>query len=100
MAEFTKETLFKQAKEAMGIFTIYQDKQLKPYFNDVIEYLIAAGVDEKKLIRESTVGLIARGMSDLWNYGAGEARLSEYFYQRASQLVNHDEPTEEGESDA
>lgn len=83
----TIDELFNQSKEALGIYTNYQDKQLKPYFNDVIAYLKSAGVSENKILSESAVGVVARGLSDLWSYGAGTAKLSQYFYERAAQLA-------------
>ena len=33
-----------------------------------------------------TAGLVSRGVSDLWSYGAGNGKLSEYFMQRVTQL--------------
>jgi hypothetical protein len=35
---------------------------------------------------KTTAGTVARGVSDLWNYGAGAGKLSEYFYERVIQL--------------
>lgn len=69
-------------KNAMGITGTYQDATIQEYFNEVVEYLKDAGVSESKI----TNGIVARGVSDLWNYGAGEGKLSEYFLQRATQL--------------
>ena len=69
-------------KNALGITGDYQNDALQIYFDEVIEYLIDAGVDEAKI----TKGIVARGVSDLWNYGTGTGVLSEYFYQRAIQL--------------
>ena len=42
-----------------------------------------AGVLENNI----TPGIVTRGVSDLWNYGAGEGKFSEYFLQRATQLA-------------
>lgn len=70
-------------KKALGITGEYQDNVLQPYFDDVIDYLIGAGVPAGKI----TVGIVARGVSDTWNYGSGDAKLSEYFIQRAAQLA-------------
>lgn len=70
-------------KKALSITGEYQDDTLTPYFNDVVDFLIGAGVPESKI----TVGIVARGVSDLWNYGSGDAKLSEYFIQRAAQLA-------------
>jgi len=69
-------------KNALGITGNYQDTTLQIYFDEVVAFLKDAGVKESNI----TKGIVARGVSDLWNYGMGEGRLSEYFYQRASQL--------------
>lgn len=69
-------------KTALGITGDYQDTTLQIYFDEVVEFLIDAGVKQSNI----TAGIVARGVSDLWNYGMGQGRLSEYFYQRASQL--------------
>ncbi len=70
-------------KTALGITGIYQDNTLKVYFDDVIGYLKNAGISEADM----TVGIVARGVSDLWNYGSGGTDLSAYFMQRAAQLA-------------
>ncbi|MBO7436895.1 MAG: hypothetical protein J6T97_03645 [Bacteroidaceae bacterium] len=67
---------------ALGITGAYQADTVEPYYNDVIDYLIGAGVPSSRI----TTGIVARGVSDLWNYGSGDAKLSEYFLQRAAQL--------------
>lgn len=70
-------------KDALGIMGDYQDKTLTVYIDEVIDFLKSAGVPSGKI----TSGVVARGVSDLWNYGAGEGKLSSYFMQRASQLA-------------
>ena len=69
-------------KEALGITGTYQDNTLTQYITEVRDFLVSAGVPAGKI----TVGVVARGVSDLWNYGSGEGKLSEYFIQRATQL--------------
>ena len=69
-------------KKALGITGDYQDGTLTEYINEVISFLNAAGVPTNKI----TSGIVARGVSDLWNYGGAEGKLSEYFVQRAAQL--------------
>lgn len=73
----------KQIKDALGITTDYQDATIQIYMNETIAFLKDAGVPQSRM----TAGIIARGVSDLWNYGAGEGKLSEYFITRASQLA-------------
>lgn len=70
-------------KNALGIVGYYQDATLQIYFNEVVEFLADAGVSKSNM----TAGIIARGVSDLWNYGSGEGKLSLYFMQRATQLA-------------
>lgn len=70
-------------KQALGITGNYQDNTLNQYIAEVKAFLIDAGVSEANI----TSGIIARGVADLWNYGAGEGRLSSYFMMRASQLA-------------
>lgn len=70
-------------KTALGIMGTYHDSTLLIYIDEVIAFLKDAGVAESNI----TNGIIARGVSDLWNYGAGEGKLSEYFRMRATQLA-------------
>jgi hypothetical protein len=69
-------------KNALGIVGDYQNDTLQVYFDEAVEFLKDAGVSEANI----TAGLVARGVSDLWNYGAGDGKLSPYFIQRAAQL--------------
>lgn len=69
-------------KNALGITGDYQDATLQIYFDEVVDFLIDAGVSEANI----TVGIVARGVADLWNYGSAEGKLSDYFMKRATQL--------------
>lgn len=79
-----KELLAK-VKQALNIGGSYQDNTLQIYIDEVKAYIIGAGVNEDKV--NSYVGVISRGVADLWNYGSGEAKLSNYFMQRVAQIV-------------
>lgn len=70
-------------KNALGITGNYQDATLQIYFDEVVSFLRGAGVPQAKI----TSGIVARGVSDLWNYGGAEGKLSSYFLQRATQLA-------------
>lgn len=72
----------KQVKEALGIVGDYQDDTLQVYIDESVAFLKDAGVADANI----TAGVVARGVSDLWNYGAGDGKLSPYFMQRAAQL--------------
>ncbi len=69
-------------KNALGVTGTYQDATLQVYVDEVVAFLKDAGVPESNI----TSGIVARGVSDLWNYGAGEGKLSDYFRMRAIQL--------------
>lgn len=64
----------------------YINPVLQPYIDEVREYLHDAGIPETVSGTRRCGGLVARGVADLWNYGAGAAELSPYFYKRAAQL--------------
>lgn len=83
----TDSELLEKVKSALGISGTYQDPTLSIYIAEVKEYLEQAGVSEKTLKSEKVVGIVSRGVADLWNYGSGNAQLSLYFMQRAAQLV-------------
>lgn len=70
-------------KNALGIVGDYQDATLTVYLNEVMDFLKDSGVAEADI----TAGLVARGVSDLWDYGSGTGKLSTYFVQRAAQLA-------------
>ena len=76
------DIILDRVKALLGITGNYQDNTINEYIIEVREFLADAGVPEQC----TSVGLLARGVSDLWNYGAGDGKLSEYFMQRATQL--------------
>lgn len=75
-------TLLDSVKIALGITGDFQDATISQYIDEVVAFLKDAGVAASNV----TPGIVARGVSDLWNYGAGEGKLSPYFIQRATQL--------------
>lgn len=70
-------------KAALGITGDYQDSTIQIYYDEVMSFLSDSGIPAAKI----TPGLVARGVTDLWNYGEAGGKLSEYFYQRAAQLA-------------
>ena len=80
-----------RVKTLMGIPGTYHDAIIYGYIADVMAFMRDSGVSDAVAKSESAVGAIARGVSDLWNYGAGGANLSPYFMQRVAQLAAHGE---------
>lgn len=88
-------TLLDKVKSALGITGEYQDATLNVYIDEVKAYMVSAGVSEDIINADSSAGVIARGVTDIWNYNGGEGKLSQYFYQRVSQLALTVPPNEE-----
>lgn len=84
-----------KVKSALGITGTYQDETLNVYIDEVKDYMLSAGVAESIINSDMSAGVIARGVTDLWNYGSAGGKLSEYFYQRAIQLTYKTVDTEE-----
>ena len=74
--------MINDVKTALNVTGNYQDNTIASYIDEVVAFLNDAGVASSKI----TPGIVSRGVSDLWNYGAGEGKLSQYFMQRAAQL--------------
>lgn len=83
----TKAQMLAKVKTGLGITTTYQDDLLTVYIDDVISFITSAGVPADKAMSEASVGCILRGVTDLWNYTGGEAKFSEYFKMRVTQLA-------------
>lgn len=78
--------LLKEVKEGLGITGNFQDKTIEKYIDEVKQFLFDGGVSQEVVNDKTTVGIIIRGVADLWNYGSGGTSLSQYFIQRATQL--------------
>ena len=79
----TDTEMLSKVKYALGITGDYQDQTLREYISEVTDFITDAGVKAENI----TPGIVARGVSDLWTYGAGGGALSEYFKQRITQLA-------------
>ncbi len=86
-----------KVKKSLGITGNYQDDTIKEYINEVKRYLIDGGISRDIVEDPATVGVIARGVSDLWNYGSGGTSFSPYFIQRVIQLSSKDSSKSEGD---
>lgn len=82
----TDAELLAKIKQGLGIMGNFHDATLQIYIDDVKAFMASAGVDQDVIESAASVGCIMRGVADLWNYGSGSAKLSEYFKQRLIQL--------------
>lgn len=74
-------------KGRLGITGTYHDGLLLSFAEDVKAYMVSGGVLNRIVNDKASIGCIARGVADLWNYGAGDGKFSEVFYQRVIQLA-------------
>lgn len=72
-------------KAALGVTSDFMDTTISVYIDEVTDYMSGAGVPGSVIA--ASVGVIARGVNDLWTASSGDAKYSPYFYDRVSQLV-------------
>jgi hypothetical protein len=65
-------------KKMLNITGDAMDDTLDLYIQEVTQFAIGAGVPSAFFETQECVGLVARGVSDLYNLNGGTARLSEY----------------------
>lgn len=87
MATITDAQMLTEVKTRLSITGIFHDSLLNGYIKDVKDYLNRAGVSSSTLSDDSCLGVVARGVSDLWNFGSGEGKFSSLFYDMATQLA-------------
>lgn len=83
-----------EIKVRLGITGKFHDELIDAYVEDVKAYMLSAGVPQTIIDSPKSIGVISRGVADLWNYGAGDGRFSEVFYQRITQLAYDSEENE------
>lgn len=82
----TEQELLTKIKIGLGITGDYQDEALSFYIEEVKQFMRSAGVPQNVVDSSESSGVIMRGVADLWNYGSGSVKLSDYFVQRVIQL--------------
>ena len=83
----TDAEILAKVKTGLMITNDLFDGVLSVHIGDVKSYLKNAGVPESVVNSEESVGVILRGVADLWNNGSGTVKFSPFFYDRASQLA-------------
>lgn len=92
----TDAEILAAVKDRRGITGTYHDRTIEGYILDTKAYLLDAGVKKEILESDAALGVIFRGVSDLWDYGTGDVKFSTYFMQRAMQLCYKKEGIESG----
>ncbi len=77
--------LLAKVKLALGETSNFADDMLLIYIDEILDYVRNAGVSDS--IANASAGVIARGVSDLWDNDGGNVRFSSYFHERVTQLA-------------
>ena len=85
MAKLSAEELLERVKTARNETGKFHDGRISVFIDEVKQYLLGAGVPAAVLETDAVVGIVAIGVDDLME----EKKLSEYFKQRAIQLVRN-----------
>lgn len=86
----TEQEVFDTVYAAMGFADNTNVAQIRPFYDDVVDFIQGAGITDKTVLSGKICGLIARGCMDLWDYGSGAGQLSDYFYKRLNQLKSRE----------
>lgn len=78
-------TLLTKVKSALGVTGDFTDDTITIYIDEVIDYMLRAGVPSEVI--NASAGVVARGVSDLWDNNGGNVKYSPYFHERVSQLA-------------
>ncbi|MDE5885463.1 MAG: hypothetical protein K2H29_10365 [Oscillospiraceae bacterium] len=77
--------LLAKVKLALGETSDFADSMIAIYIDEVLDYMKNAGVSDS--IANVSAGVVARGVSDLWDNDGGNVRFSPYFHERVTQLA-------------
>ena len=78
--------MLEEVKQRLSITGHDLDPTINGMIDDVVAFCLSAGVKYSQLVKPDVIGLIARGVADLWNYGAGDGKFSQVFHMRLNQL--------------
>lgn len=83
----TTQEQITQIKQALGIGNGIPDATINVWLSDVKDFMLNAGVPSSVINADTTIGTLARGVSDTWNYGDGDTAYSMVFKMRVTQLA-------------
>lgn len=72
-------------KQALGITSDVMDGTISTHIDSVTAYMTGAGIPESEIA--AYVGIVARGVNDLWTGAAGGAKFSPQFYDMVAQAA-------------
>lgn len=82
----TDDEILQEIKTRLSVTDTYHDKMLSCFIQDTKDYLKSVGITDEILADKKALGILARGVVDLWNNKPSDGEFSKIFYQRAIQL--------------
>lgn len=82
----TDDEILQEVKKRLAITDTYHDDLLASFIQDTKDYLKSVGITDEILTDKKALGILARGVVDLWNNKPSDGEFSKVFYQRAIQL--------------
>jgi hypothetical protein len=79
-------TILTEVKKRLAITDTFHDDMLSAFIDDTKDYLRAVGITDALLSDKKSLGILTRGVVDLWNNKPSDGSFSQMFYQRAIQL--------------
>lgn len=77
------DTVLEKVKSIIGVTGSYMDDTVQGYIDEVKQYLLDGGAQQNVVDAPTSIGTIARGVSDLLY----DKALSNHFKERAVQLA-------------
>lgn len=78
--------LLEYIKNDNNLYGTQHDMTLQVKIATIKGYLKSAGISDNTIGSTLAIGVISRGVMDIWNYGNGDTKLSPFFYELADQL--------------
>lgn len=82
----TDDEILQEVKTRLTITDTFHDEMLKAFIGDTKDYLRAVGITDEILSDKKSLGILTRGVVDLWNNSPSDGSFSSIFIQRAIQL--------------
>ena len=80
------DEILQEIKTRLSITDSYHDQLLSSFIQDTKDYLKSVGITDELLNDKKSLGILARGVVDLWNNKPSDGEFSKIFIQRAIQL--------------
>lgn len=78
--------VLEKVKKLLNITSSYMDDVISLWISETVRFMVDAGVNKKVADSSYAVGVVARGVADLYDFGSGSGEFSNHFKQSVIQL--------------